>query len=63
MTPIERKKQLGKMFACRSFLRISGILTDSMNEAIHKKIMAHQDKYRINISTTAIDKACKDINK
>lgn len=58
-TPPDRKAILAKMVAYRSFLRMAGVLTDSMNDAIHKKIVVYQDKYKINITQAVIDKAVK----
>lgn len=50
MADKNKKQQLIESNFCREYLYFSGLLSESENEKVHKRIMKFKDKYRIDVT-------------
>lgn len=56
MTKEQKKQYLASLSFCRSYLRMGGMLTDTVNKQIHEKIRKYQDKNKIEITSEELNK-------
>jgi hypothetical protein len=55
LNKMANKEKLAMLNFCRTFLYLNGIISQSQSEKIHTRILAFQDKERIEITQEELD--------
>jgi hypothetical protein len=51
----EHRQKLAILLACKTFLKVSGMMTDAEGISIINRIMRYQDRHKIEITQQQLD--------